>query len=44
MTGTKIVNAYSIIRFGDRYRPGTYFVRIFQGKEHNEIKLVKLSD
>ena len=41
---TRNVNANSIIRFGDRYRPGTYFVRIIQGKERKEIKLVKLSD
>ena len=38
------INANSPIRFGDRYNPGTYFVRILQGKEHKEIKLVKLSD
>jgi len=38
------VNANSPIRFGDRYNPGTYFVRILQGKEHKEIKLIKLSD
>jgi len=36
------VNANSIIRFGDRYKPGTYFVRMIQGKEHKEIKLIKL--
>jgi len=41
---TRNVIANSNIRFGDRYRPGTYFVRIMQGKEHKEIKLVKLSD
>lgn len=40
---TRNVNANSGIRFGDRYNPGTYFVRIIQGKEHKEIKLVKLS-
>jgi len=38
------VNARSPIKFGDRYNPGTYFVRILQGKEHKEIKLIKLSD
>jgi len=38
------INANSIIRFGDHYRPGTYFVRIMQGKEHKEIKLIKLAD
>jgi hypothetical protein len=41
---TRNVTANSITRFGDRYRPGTYFVRIIQGKEHKEIKLVKLSE
>jgi hypothetical protein len=41
---TRNVNANSPIRFGDRYNPGTYFVRILQGKEHKEIKLIKLSD
>ncbi len=41
---TRNVNANSIIRFGDRYRPGIYFVRIIQGKEHKEIKLIKLAD
>ena len=41
---TKNVNADSPIRFGDRYNPGTYFLRILQGKEHKEIKLIKLSD
>ena len=41
---TRNVNANSPIRFGDRYNSGTYFVRIMQGKEHKEIKLIKLSD
>ncbi|HEX6846083.1 MAG TPA: T9SS type A sorting domain-containing protein [Chitinophagaceae bacterium] len=34
----------STVRFGDRYNAGTYFVRIMQGKVHNEIKLIKLFD
>ena len=34
----------SLIRFGDRYTAGTYFVRVIQGKQHKEIKLVKISD
>ena len=38
------INANSMTRFGDYYRPGTYFVKIIQGKEHKELKLVKLSD
>jgi len=41
---TRNVNSNSIIRFGDRYSPGTYSVRVLQGKEHKEIKLIKLSD
>jgi hypothetical protein len=41
---TRNVSANSIVRFGDRYRSGTYFVRIIQGKEHKEIKLIKLSE
>ena len=41
---TRNVNANSPVRFGDRYNPGTYFVRVLQGKEHKEIKLIKLSD
>ena len=41
---TRNVNVNSPIRFGDRYNPGTYLVRILQDKEHREIKLVKLSD
>ena len=41
---TRNVNANSVLRFGDSYRPGTYFVKIMQGKEHKEIKLIKLSD
>ena len=41
---TRNANANSVIRFGDRYRPGTYFVTIIQGKEHKEMKLIKLSE
>lgn len=40
---TRNVNANSVIRLGDRYRPGTYFVRIVQGNQHKELKLVKLN-
>ena len=35
------VNANSTTRFGHRYRAGIYFVRVTQGKQHKEIKLVK---
>ena len=41
---TKNVTVNSLIRFGDRYTAGTYFVRVVQGKQHKEIKLIKLSD
>jgi hypothetical protein len=41
---TRNVNVDTPIRFGDRYNSGTFFVRILQGKEHKEIKLIKLSD
>ena len=36
--------ANSVVKFGERYRAGTYFVRILQGSETKELKLVKLSD
>ncbi len=39
---TRSIN--SSVRFGDRYRAGIYIVRIIRGKEHKELKLVKLSD
>lgn len=39
---TRNVFANSIVRFGDRYNPGTYFLRIMRGKEHKELKLIKL--
>lgn len=38
------INAQSVIEFGVGYRPGSYFVRIIQGKQHKELKLIKLSD
>jgi ribosomal protein S26 len=41
---TRTVSANSNHKVGEAYRPGTYFIRIIQGKEHKEIKLVKLSD
>lgn len=41
---TRNVYENSTIRFGDKYRSGTYFVRIIQGKQHKELKLVKISD
>ena len=41
---TRNVTTNSIVKFGDRYIPGTYFLRIMQGKEHKEVKLLKMSD
>jgi hypothetical protein len=41
---TRNITANTIIRFGDRYRPGAYFVRIVQGNQHKEMKLIKLID
>jgi hypothetical protein len=40
----KNVNANSIMQIGDRYRPGVYFVKFIQDKQHKEIKLIKLPD
>lgn len=33
-----------VTRFGDKYRTGAYYARITQGKEHREIKLIKVTD
>jgi hypothetical protein len=41
---TRNVIANSITRFGDRYRAGTYFVKVIQGNLHKELKLVKIAD
>ena len=37
------INAGSIIKFGEQYRPGVYYLRIMQGSEQREFKLVKVS-
>jgi hypothetical protein len=37
------VNAGSFVKFGEKYNTGTYFVRVMQGKEVKELKLVKLN-
>lgn len=34
----------STVRLGDLYRPGVYYVRVIQSKQHKEMKLIKLSD
>jgi Secretion system C-terminal sorting domain len=36
--------AGSVIQLGEMYRPGIYYVRIQQGSQHSEMKLVKLSN
>jgi hypothetical protein len=36
------VKPNSIIRVGENYKAGIYFIRLMQGKEHKEIKLIKL--
>lgn len=36
------VNPNIIIQLGDSYKTGVYLIRVMQGKEHKEIKLVKL--
>ena len=41
---TRTATAGQIITVGDRYRSGTYLVRIIQGKEIQQLKLVKLPD
>jgi hypothetical protein len=41
---SKIITANQQVSFGDDYRPGLYLVRVLQGKEHEELKLVKLAD
>jgi hypothetical protein len=38
------VSAGSTFKLGENYRPGSYFIRVKQGHEHKEIKLIKLSD
>lgn len=37
------LNAGTLIEIGDAYKPGIYLVRITQGNNHKELKLVKLS-
>jgi len=40
---TRNVTPNSVITFGERLIAGTYLVRVIQGNEHRELKLVKLS-
>ena len=37
------VNPGQQIKLGEAFRPGIYYVRVMQGDEHKEMKLVKLS-
>lgn len=39
----KNLQAGSVIRLGDLYRPGVYYLRVLQGKQHKEMKLVKVA-
>jgi hypothetical protein len=41
---TRIIASNQNIIFGQLYRPGAYYVRIINGKEEKQIKLVKLPD
>ena len=37
------VSVGSTVRLGDLYRSGLYYVRVIQGKQHKELKLIKLN-
>ena len=41
---TRITTPEQIITVGDRYRSGTYAVRIIQGKKMRQLKLIKIPD
>lgn len=41
---TRFVTGGQSISFGSVYRPGVYYLRVIQGKQSKELKLVKLSD
>jgi hypothetical protein len=36
------INADQTIQLGSGYRPGVYVVQVVQGKEHKQLKLVKI--
>jgi hypothetical protein len=38
------INAGSTFRLGEKYRPGSYFIRVIQGKKQREMKLIKVPD
>ncbi len=39
----RILNNEAILMIGEKYLPGTYIVRVMQGQERRDIKLVKLN-
>lgn len=41
---TRTVTAGQVILIGDKYRSGTYLLRLTQGNKVNQLKLVKVSD
>ena len=41
---TRLIASNQNITFGQMYKPGAYYVRVIQGKEQKQIKLIKLSD
>lgn len=40
----RTVQPQSTVVIGGTYQPGTYFVRVTQGEQHQEVKLLKLPD
>ena len=41
---TKTIVPNQTISFGQMYKPGAYYVKIIQGKEQHQLKLIKLSN
>jgi hypothetical protein len=41
---TRTVTAGQVILIGDKYRSGSYLLRLTQGNKVNQLKLVKVSD
>lgn len=39
----RMINSDAIIRIGEKYLPGTYIIRVTQGLERREVKLVKMN-
>jgi len=40
----RIASSGQTIYLGDKYRPGTYVVKIIQGDQSKELKLIKLPE